>query len=278
MNPDLARKYDHLQRRLRELQSVVVAFSGGLDSAFVLRAAVEALGRDRVLALTGRSPSVPRADLEAVERLAAEIGAAHEFVDTSELDDPSYRSNPTNRCYFCKTELYTRATRIAREHGFAAVVSGTNADDLSDFRPGLLAADEHEVHAPLAEAGLTKPELREIAAALGLSVHDKPAAPCLSSRVQYGEEITAEKLRRIDAAEAVLHAAGFRECRVRHHGDVARIEVPAAEIARFADAELRRRVDAALRELGYRYVALDLRGFRSGSLNEVLGRGSLRVL
>lgn len=266
----LAEKHAALQDRLRQWGSVVVAFSGGVDSALLLKVAVQVLGREKVLAVTARSPSVPAAELAAVGSLAAELGAEHEFLDTAEFDDPNYVANPPNRCYFCKTELYGKLTRLARERGYDAVLSGTNVDDLGDFRPGLQAADEHQVRAPLAEVGITKAELRQLAAELGLSIHAKPASPCLSSRVPYGEEVTPEKLRRIDAAESFLRERGFRECRVRHHGKLARIEVPPAELARFADAELRARVDGKLRELGFQYVALDLRGFRSGSLNEVL--------
>jgi uncharacterized protein len=275
MTDALRAKQADLQSRLRELRSVVVAFSGGVDSAFVLKMAVETLGADRVLAITGRSPSVPSAELAGVPELAAEIGAAHEFLDTAEFDDEHYLANPTNRCYFCKDELYTRLERLAVERGFDAVINGVNADDLGDFRPGLKAADEHRVRAPLAEAGVTKAELRVMAAGLGLSIYDKPASPCLSSRVQYGERITPEKLRRIDAAETLLRELGFAECRVRHHNDLARIEVPADQLERFADAELRSRIDRELRTLGYRYITLDLRGFRSGSMNEVLVGGAL---
>ncbi len=270
MDAKLAEKFTALQERLRFWGSVVVAFSGGVDSAVLLKIAVQVLGADQVRAVTGRSPSVPQTELRTVAALAAECGAPHEFVETAEFDDPRYLANPSNRCYFCKTELYGKLVPLAAARGYHAVVSGTNADDLGDFRPGLQAADEQHVYAPLAEAGLTKAEVRRLGAEFGLSIHDKPAAPCLSSRIPYGEPVTPEKLQRIDAAETFLRALGFRECRVRHHAQMARIEVPPAEIGRFADPGLRTRVDDQLRALGFRYVTLDLRGFRSGSLNEIL--------
>lgn len=276
MQEQVARKLNALEQRLRALESVVVAFSGGVDSAVLLKVAVRTLGSSRVLAVTGRSPSVPRAELNSVAALAAELGAAHEFLDTAEFADPRYVSNPSERCYYCKTELYSRLVPLAAARGYRAVVGGTNRDDLGDFRPGLQAANEQHVLAPLAEVGITKAEVREIGAALGVPIHAKPASPCLSSRIPYGEPVTPEKLQRIDAAETYLRELGFAECRVRHHAQLARIEVPATDLARFANAELRARVDARLRELGFQYVALDLRGFRSGSLNEVVPGARLR--
>jgi uncharacterized protein len=276
MSDTVTAKHAKLCERLRNLKRVVVAFSGGIDSTLLLRVAVDTLGSDNVLAITGRSPSVPSAELNSVAELAREVGAQHRFVDTQEFNDPQYLSNPTNRCYFCKDELYSHLEEIARQIDFGVVLSGANADDLGDYRPGLEAAREHEVVSPMAEVGLAKVEIREIAAELGLSIHDKPAAPCLSSRVQYGEQITPEKLACIDAAETFLREQGFRECRVRHHHNLARIEVPPHEVIRLADPALRDTIDAKFRELGYQYVTLDLRGFRSGSMNEVLLGGGLR--
>ncbi len=267
-------KLTRLRALLSGYESVLVAFSGGVDSTFVLSVALEVLGPARVLAITGRSASVPQRELEEAARLAADLGAAHEFHDTQEFADANYLANPTNRCYFCKTELYGRLGDIAAARGLRTIINGVNADDLGDYRPGLRAAAEHAIRAPLAEAGITKAELRMLAALRGLPIHDKPASPCLSSRVQYGEAITPEKLRRIDAAETFLHEQGFRECRVRHHDTLARIEIPAGELPRLLDAGLRRAIDERLRALGYHYVTFDLRGFRSGSMNEViLGAG-----
>jgi len=259
---------------IRPRVSAVVAFSGGVDSGLVLRAAVAALGSRRVPAVTGRSPSVPAAELTGVAELAAEMGAPHEFLDTREFEDPNYLANPSNRCYFCKTELYGRLAGWSADRGYQAVLTGVNADDLSDHRPGIQAAREHGVHAPLADRGLGKSEVRRLAALQGISIADKPASPCLSSRVQYGESITPEKLARIDRAETLLRSLGFRECRVRHHDDLARVEVPVAEIDRLLQPALREQIERGLRDLGYRYVTLDLRGFRSGSMNEaILGQG-----
>ncbi len=272
-----ASKADRLRRRLLGLRRVAVAFSGGVDSTFVLKAAVDALGAENVLAMTGASASVSQAELNDAVRMTQLIGAAHEMIDPGEFDDPNYLANPENRCYFCKTALYATMKRALRGRGEWAIVNGTNTDDLGDYRPGLQAAAEHGVTSPCVEAGLSKREIRELSREWGLPVHDKPASPCLSSRVQYGEAITPEKLYMIEQAEAFLRGLGLRECRVRHHDRLARIEAPAEWIDRLAASDVRARVDAAFREIGYQYVALDLRGFRSGSLNEVIAFGRRQV-
>lgn len=273
MSSETMDKLEQMRERLCALGRVAVAFSGGVDSTFVLKVAVDTLGVTNVLAVTGRSASIASGEFEDAVRLARHIGAEHVILDTHEFEDANYLANPTNRCYYCKTELYTRMSPLIASRGIQAIVNGTNADDLGDYRPGLAAAREHAVHAPAADVGLTKAEIRHLSAEFGLPTHDKPAAPCLSSRVQYGEHITPEKLRMIEQAENLLRQLGFRECRVRHHDKLARIEVPVADLARFADADLRARVDAALREFGYQYVTVDLRGFRSGSMNEVIAFG-----
>ena len=269
----LNEKYAAMQAQLRELRRVIVAFSGGVDSTFVLKAAIETLGPENVLAVTGRSASLAFAELDDARRLAETIGAGHLIIDTDEFQNANYLSNPTNRCYFCKTTLYTQIETIRVDRSFDAIVNGTNADDLSDYRPGLKAADEHHVRSPAAEAGLTKAEIRELSRGWELPTHDKPAAPCLSSRVQYGEAITPEKLRRIEAAEALLKRLGFRECRVRHHDNLARIEVPVSDLERLVREDLSALIDREFKALGYHYVTLDLRGFRSGSMNEVISLG-----
>lgn len=266
-------KLARMQEILRDLDSVAVAFSGGVDSTFVLKAAIDALGHAKVVAVTGRSDSVAADDLGDARRLAAQLNARHIIIDTNEFADPNYLANPENRCYFCKTELYTRMADFIGPSGMNAVVNGVNADDLGDWRPGLKAAGEHRVRAPAAEAGLTKLEIRQLSARWGLPTSDKPASPCLSSRVQYGENITPEKLRMIEQAERFLHDLGIRECRVRHHNNLARIEVPPDQIEKLMQPDTRAKIDAAFREFGYAYVAMDLRGFRSGSMNEVIAFG-----
>ncbi|MFQ5461359.1 MAG: ATP-dependent sacrificial sulfur transferase LarE [Phycisphaerae bacterium] len=267
---DLDAKYERLRRRVAELGSVVVAFSGGADSMLLLKVAVDTLGADNVLAVTAGSPSIPSLELRQTGELAGWLGVEHMVVATAEFQDEQYLSNPTNRCYFCKTALYDALKTIADEREMAAVVNGANVDDLGDYRPGLTAAREQDAQAPMADAGLTKADVRALSDRLGLPTAHKPASPCLSSRVPYGERITTEKLRMIEAGETILRKLGIELCRVRHHDTVARIEVPPECFARLTQADVAGRLDDAFRAIGFQYVTLDLRGFRSGSLNEVV--------
>jgi uncharacterized protein len=267
LTPEVAEKYDALQARLTALGSAVTAFSGGVDSSLVAYVAHRSLG-PRALAVTSGSESLTRDDLALTGRLAADWGMAHRIIRTRETDNPSYLANPVNRCYFCKTTLYGDLAQLAREEGYAAVLNGINRDDWGDHRPGLQAAQEHGVLAPLSDCGFDKDDIRMLARHLGLTNAEKPQAACLSSRVPYGSAITIPVLKQIESAERALKALGFGQLRVRHHQDVARIEVPPEDFPRVLAQ--RDAIDAALRALGYRYVTLDLRGFRSGSLNEGL--------
>lgn len=265
----LARKDQALGDILTRLGSVIVAFSGGSDSAYLACAATRALG-GQALCVTAESASYPRHHRAAALRLVAARGLRHEFITTLEMDRPEYRANPANRCYYCKQELYGQLTRIARERGIAAIVDGNNADDRGDYRPGRDAAREAGVRSPLDEAGLTKAEIRELSRRAGLPTWNEPASACLSSRIPYNVEVTEEKLRAIEQAEALLRDLGFRLCRVRHHGDTARLEIDAADMPRAIDPATRTAIVSGLRALGFRYVALDLQGYRTGSLNEGL--------
>ena len=260
-------KLAHLRGLLAELDSALIAFSGGVDSTFLLRVAHEVLGA-RCLALTTVSPTTPADDLAEARSLAAALGVEHLIVDTNELAIAGYADNPTNRCYFCKDNLFVICADEATHRGLGAVLDGANLDDLGDHRPGLVAASEHGVRHPLVEAGLSKAEIRDASRALGLRTWDRPASPCLSSRFPYGTRITADGLARVAAAEGWLRAQGIGELRVRFHDALARVEVAPADMPRVL--ALRTELVEAFRRFGFTWVALDLQGFRSGSLNEAL--------
>jgi uncharacterized protein len=277
LTPDLVAKRERLLEVLRGLGSVAVAFSGGIDSTVVAQAAFLALG-DRAVAVTADSPSVPRAEIDDARRLAGQIGIRHLIVATDEFADPDYVRNDGSRCYFCKSELYTQIEQRLPEIGARVICSGANLDDRGDYRPGLKAAAEHAVRHPLQEAGCTKADVRALARAWGLPTWDKPASPCLSSRLAPGVTVTRERTARVEAAEVYLRGLGLCECRVRlHEGELARIEVPLAEVPRLACPEVRDGLVRRLRELGFQFVTLDLEGFRTGSLNTLVSLESKRL-
>lgn len=262
----LEHKLHHLREIFAAMDSVLVAYSGGIDSTVVLKVAYDQL-RDRAVGVTAVSPTFPAVELDAATRVAKEIGVRHELVQTDQLQIPAFTDNDATRCFHCKTDLYQLLGRLKVTSATAVIVDGTNLDDLGDDRPGIKAAREWGVRSPLVEAGLTKAEIRSLAKELGLSNWDKPAAACLSSRIPRGITITREKLSRVEQAEEVLLAEGFRHCRVRDHGEIARIEVGQGELARIFEGERGAKISRRLKELGFRFVTIDLEGYRPGGVS-----------
>jgi pyridinium-3,5-biscarboxylic acid mononucleotide sulfurtransferase len=268
--PDLVRRKESvLVERLQALPSLIVAYSGGVDSAYLAFMANRVLG-SRALSITADSPSYPERHRQMALTIARDFHLRHEIIETRELDRPEYRANPANRCYYCKHELYATLTTLARERGFEAIADGSNADDRGDYRPGRKAAREFGIVSPLDDAALSKDEIRALSHEAGLPTWDEPASACLSSRIPYFSEVTDDKLRAIEAAEEAIRALGFRVLRVRHHGEIARVELAPDEISRAVEPATARAIDSALRALGFQYVTIDLRGYRLGSLNEGL--------
>jgi pyridinium-3,5-biscarboxylic acid mononucleotide sulfurtransferase len=266
---------DEREARLREIltdiQSCVVAFSGGVDSAYLAVVANDVLA-ENALAVTAASPSYPMSQRRTAEAVVQQFGIRHEMIRSTEMRDPNYVANTPDRCYFCKQELYTRLQDIARSRGFRHVVDGNNVDDIGDYRPGRRAAADLQVRSPLIEANLRKADIRELSRKLGLQTWNQPASACLSSRIPYGSEVTPEKLRMIERSEELLRSLGFSQCRVRHHGEVARIEIERTDLARAMNLELFDTISRGLKKIGFKFVALDLDGYRTGALNEVLSQ------
>jgi pyridinium-3,5-biscarboxylic acid mononucleotide sulfurtransferase len=266
---EIEKKHRLLVESIKNMGSVAVAFSGGVDSTLLVAVSVEALG-DKAIAVIGRSPTYAKREYDAAVALAKKLGCRYQVVDTCEFDAPGFNMNPPNRCFLCKNALFEAVWNVARKEGFTTVLEGTNVDDLGDYRPGMKASKELGVKAPLVDLGFSKDDIRVLSKKLGLSTWNKPALACLSSRIPYGESINTEKLKRIEKSENALRDMGIEQLRVRDHGDVARIEVSPGEIERLSQAEIRNKIVEALTSAGYRYVCLDLKGYRTGSMNETL--------
>jgi len=270
IDPQLQTKHDHLKNILREMGSVAIGFSGGIDSTLLIRVATDALGKN-ALAVIGKSETYPTREFEEAIQLATSFGSRYRVVNTEETDNLKFKENPPDRCYFCKTELFGKLNVIAKEEGMRWIADGTILDDLGDFRPGMRAKSEQDVRSPLLEAGFTKSDVRSLSRSLGILTWDKPSFACLSSRFPYGHGITKENLMKVDAAETFMRDLGFRFFRVRHHDDrTARLEVGPQEIDRLFDSGLREKIVDHFKSLGFAYVTLDLQGYRTGSMNEVL--------
>lgn len=262
-------KYENLTQLIASMGRTLIAYSGGVDSTFLAKVAQETIGRDAV-AVTALSPTYPATELDEAKRYAAEIGIEHRLIETHELEKEEYAVNNPDRCFYCKKELFTEMQIIAEDEGFETIVYGGILDDLGDHRPGMEAAELLNARAPLVEAELQKHEIRQLSKQLGLPTWDKPAGACLASRIPYGMRVTLEKLHQVDQAEQFLHRLGFRLVRVRHHGDIARIEAPPEDLPRLFEGDVHTRIVDALKEVGFKYVALDMQGYRTGSLNETL--------
>ncbi len=275
MTEALREKLEKLKENIRKRESLVVAFSGGVDSSFLIKVAHDVLG-DKVLGITARSATYPEREFKEAVSFAQVYGIPHLVIVSEELEVEGFSKNPTNRCYLCKHELFTKINALAVEKGYAFVAEGSNKDDLGDFRPGLQAVKELEVISPLREADLTKDDIRELSREMGLKTWSKPSFACLSSRFPYGETITKEKLEMVDQAEQFLLDSGFKQVRVRHHGKIARIEVYEEEINLFLDAEKRKSINDAFKKIGFSYTTLDLKGYRTGSMNEVINVAALK--
>jgi len=266
---ELDLKFQNLKNNIKSLGSVAIAYSGGVDSTFLLKVAADVLG-DKVIAITAKSTTYPEREFKEAVKYIGDIGAKHIVIISEELEIEGFAKNPIDRCYFCKKELFSKVRKVADDNNINAVLDGSNTDDVSDYRPGMKAANELKVISPLKDAGLTKDNIRELSKRLGLPTWNKPAFACLSSRFPYGNEITVEKLSMVERAEQFLMDLGFRQIRVRHHGDIARVEVNAEERNKFFDIELMDKVANELKSFGFKYVTLDLLGYRTGSMNEVL--------